>query len=40
MQALSIKYVIWRQWINYGNGWESMEDRGSPTANHLSHVHI
>jgi hypothetical protein len=40
MQALSIKYVIWRQRINYGNGWEPMEDRGSPTANHMGHVHI
>jgi hypothetical protein len=40
MRALSIKYVIWQQRINYGNGWEPMEDRGSPTANHMGHVHI
>jgi hypothetical protein len=23
-----------------GNGWESMEEMGSPTANHMGHVHI
>ena len=40
MRALSIKYVIWQQRINYGDGWEPMEDRGSPTANHMGHVHI
>lgn len=40
MRAFSIKYVIWQQQINYGNGWEPMEDRGSPTANHMGHVHI
>lgn len=40
MKLLSVKYVIWRQRINYGNGWERMEDRGSATANHYDHVHI
>ncbi|WP_211366878.1 hypothetical protein [Pseudonocardia kunmingensis] len=40
MRALSVKYVIWRQRINYGEGWEPMEDRGSPTGNHMGHVHI
>jgi hypothetical protein len=40
MRALSIKYVIWQQRINFGDGWEPMEDRGSPTANHVGHVHI
>lgn len=40
MRALSVKYVIWQQRINYGDGWEPMEDRGSPTANHMGHVHI
>ena len=40
MRAFSIKYVIWQQRINYGSGWEPMEDRGSPTANHMGHVHI
>jgi hypothetical protein len=40
MRAFSIKYVIWQQRIDYGSGWEPMEDRGSPTANHMGHVHI
>ncbi|WP_198961622.1 hypothetical protein [Pseudonocardia sp. MH-G8] len=40
MRALSVKYVIWRQRINYGDGWEPMEDRGSATGNHMGHVHI
>jgi len=38
--ALGITYVIWRQRINYGSGWQPMEDRGSPTANHMDHVHV
>jgi Membrane protein involved in colicin uptake len=38
--ALGITYVIWRQRINYGKGWQPMEDRGSVTANHYDHVHI
>lgn len=40
MQALGISYVIWQQQINYGSGWQAMEDRGSPTANHEDHVHV
>jgi hypothetical protein len=40
MEALGVKYVIWRQRINTGSGWESMEDRGGATANHMDHVHI
>ncbi|HEY2205119.1 MAG TPA: hypothetical protein VGH99_11675 [Pseudonocardia sp.] len=39
-RELKIKYVIWRQRINFGSGWEPMEDRGSPTANHFDHVHV
>lgn len=35
-----VKYVIWRQRINMGNGWSMMENRGSATANHYDHVHI
>ncbi len=38
--ALAVKYVIWRQRINHGSGWEPMEDRGSATANHYDHVHV
>ena len=41
-QDLDAMYVIWRQKINSfdGRGWRPMEDRGSPTANHLDHVHV
>ncbi|MGI8797863.1 MAG: hypothetical protein ACR2GE_00980 [Pseudonocardia sp.] len=38
--ALGITYVIWRQRINYGNGWQFMSDQGGATANHYDHVHI
>jgi hypothetical protein len=38
--ALGISYVIWRQRINFGNGWQRMEDRGGVTANHYDHVHV
>lgn len=38
--ALGISYVIWKQRINYGNGWEPMADRGSITENHYDHVHV
>ncbi|MFC4009252.1 coiled-coil domain-containing protein [Nonomuraea purpurea] len=37
---LGVKYVIWRQRINQGSGWEGMSDRGSVTENHFDHVHI
>jgi hypothetical protein len=40
MDAFGIKYVIWEQRINHGDGWELMEDRGGVTANHFDHVHI
>ena len=39
--ALNIKYLIWRQRIWYpGGSWQGMADRGSPTANHMDHVHV
>ncbi len=40
--ALGVEYVIWRQriWNASGSGWRSMSDRGSPTANHMDHVHV
>ncbi len=38
--AHAITYVIWRQRINSGDGWEPMEDRGSITQNHYDHVHV
>ena len=40
MDELGISYVIYRQRINTGDGWESMEDRGGTTANHMDHVHV
>ncbi|WP_233159394.1 hypothetical protein [Pseudonocardia sp. MH-G8] len=40
MDALGVKYVIWEQQINHGNGWKDMEDRGGATANHFDHVHV
>ncbi|MHA6785034.1 hypothetical protein ACVGOW_29175 [Pseudonocardia saturnea] len=39
-EALGISYVIWRQRVNYGDGWEPMSDRGSATENHYDHVHV
>ncbi|WP_308257695.1 hypothetical protein [Pseudonocardia lacus] len=39
-EALGVKYVIWEQQINHGNGWKQMEDRGGATANHFDHVHV
>jgi hypothetical protein len=38
--ALGITYVIWQQRINFGSGWQPMEDRGGITANHFDHVHV
>jgi hypothetical protein len=40
MAKYRIWYVILKQRINYGNGWEPMEDRGSITQNHFDHVHV
>lgn len=40
MGQYGITYVIFQQRINFGSGWEPMEDRGSPTANHMDHPHI
>ncbi|MGY1795147.1 hypothetical protein ACI796_14305 [Geodermatophilus sp. SYSU D00525] len=39
---LGVDYVIWRQRILVigSGGWRAMEDRGSPTANHMDHVHV
>lgn len=38
---LGITYLIWQQrrW-SPGGSWVPMEDRGSPTANHMDHVHV
>ena len=37
---LGISDMIYRQRIDTGTAWESMEDRGGVTANHMDHVHI
>lgn len=42
--ALGVNYVIYSQKIwsvqRSAEGWRSMEDRGSVTANHYDHVHV
>jgi len=42
--ALKVDYIIWQQRIwsagRAAEGWRPMEDRGSPTLNHVDHVHI
>jgi hypothetical protein len=39
--GLDVKYLIWRQrYRPIPGSWESMEDRGSATANHYDHVHV
>jgi hypothetical protein len=41
---LDLYDVIWQQhiWtpVRASEGWRFMPDRGSPTANHLNHVHV
>ena len=41
---LGVHYVIWQQHIwnidRPAEGWRLMEDRGSPTQNHMDHVHV
>lgn len=39
---LGIEYLIWQQRIwrpSTSGSWRGMSDRGSPTANHMDHVH-
>ena len=42
--ALDLYDVLWQQriWtpVRASEGWRSMEDRGSATANHMDHVHV
>ncbi len=42
--SLGIEYIIYSQHIwsveRSGEGWRSMSDRGSTTANHYDHVHV
>jgi hypothetical protein len=39
---LGVEYIIWQQRMlsSPGGAWKMMEDRGSPTANHMDHVHV
>jgi hypothetical protein len=39
---LGVEYVIYKQRIlqSPNGSWTAMEDRGSPTANHMDHVHV
>jgi LysM repeat protein len=40
---LGVEYVIWKQRIAgtwTGWAWQGMEDRGSPTADHMDHPHV
>ena len=43
-KSLGAMEVIYRQHIwtvqRSSEGWRSMSDRGSPTANHMDHVHV
>ncbi|MGH3340272.1 MAG: SH3 domain-containing protein, partial [Propionibacteriaceae bacterium] len=43
-RSLGVMEVIYRQQIwtvqRSSEGWRSMSDRGSPTANHMDHVHV
>ncbi len=43
-RRLGVEYIIWQQRIwsvgRAGEGWRPMSDRGSPTANHMDHVHV
>src|SRR3712207_1050123 len=37
-----VEYVIWRQriYLVSSGSWRAMENRGSPTANHMDHPHV
>ena len=39
---LGVDYLIYQQRYlgSPGGSWSAMEDRGSPTANHMDHVHV
>jgi hypothetical protein len=39
---LGVEYLIYRQRMlsSPGGSWQPMENRGSPTANHMDHVHV
>jgi hypothetical protein len=39
---LGVEYIIWEQRMlsSPGGSWKGMENRGSPTANHMDHPHV
>lgn len=37
---LSVKYIIWYDREDDGNGWYNYGQHGSPTLNHMDHVHV
>jgi hypothetical protein len=39
---LGVDYIIWEQRYlsSPGGSWDTMSDRGSPTANHMDHPHV
>jgi hypothetical protein len=39
---LGVDYIIWEQRMlsSPGGAWKQMENRGSPTANHMDHPHV
>jgi hypothetical protein len=39
---LGVKYITWQQRMlsSPGGSWTQMENRGSPTANHMDHPHV
>lgn len=43
-KEFGVDYILWRQksWTAGDpiDGWKNMADRGSPTANHVDHIHI
>ena len=41
-EALGVEYIIWQQRMlsSPGGSWSFMDDRGSPTANHMDHPHV
>lgn len=43
-KELGVSQIIWRQHIwtvqRASGGWRAMPNRGSPTANHMDHVHV
>jgi hypothetical protein len=39
--TLGIDHAIWRRAIHYdGDGGQMMDNHGSPTQNHMDHIHV